>query len=80
MITYQDIIEMASEIANNEKIIKKNLTLIYELDDENHRKLDEDLFYRTKQHENGEKYKYQEIIEVNIGDIKFKFVTKKLDN
>jgi len=80
MITYQDIIEMASEIANNEKIIKKNLTLIYELDDENHRKLDEDLFYRTKQHENGEKYKHQEIIEVNIGDIKFKFVTKKLDN
>lgn len=71
---------MASEIANNEKIIKKNLTLIYELDDENHRKLDEDLFYRTKQHENGEKYKHQEIIEVNIGDIKFKFVTKKLDN
>lgn len=80
MITYQDIIEMASEIANNEKIIKKNLTLIYELDDENHRKLDEDLFYRTKQHENGEKYKHQEIIEVNIGDIKFKFITKKLDN
>jgi len=80
MITYKDIIEMASEIANNEKIIKKNLTLIYELDDENHRKLDEDLFYRTKQHENGEKYKHQEIIEVNIGDIKFKFVTKKLDN
>ena len=78
MLTYQDIIQVASEIANNEKIIRSDLTLVYELDEVNHKKLDEDLFYRTKQHENGIKFEHQEIIEVTIGEINFRFVKKNL--
>jgi len=79
-MTYENIIEIASEVANNEKIIKSNLTLVYELDETNHRKLDESLFYKTKQHESGIKFEHQEVIEVSIGDVNFKFIKKNLEN
>ena len=79
MFTYQNLIDIASAIAESEQIVKKGLTLVYELDEKNHEKLDEDLFYRTKQHEKGVKFQHQEIIEVTIGDVNFKIIKKNLD-
>ena len=80
MVEYKKLIEIASAITESEEILKDGLTLVYALDEKNHEKLDEDLFYRTKQHEKGVKFFHREIIEVTIGDINFKIIKKKLDN
>lgn len=78
MLTYQDLIETASEIAEDKMVRTEGLILLYEIDEINHKKLDEDLFYRTKQHELGLKFQHQEIIEVTIGEINFRIVKKDL--
>lgn len=79
MIKYSDIVETASVLAESEDVFKEGLTLVYELTIEEHKKLDEDLFYRTKQHENGGKFEHQEVIEVAIGEINFNFFIKDLE-
>lgn len=77
MIKYETLIEIASVITEAEEIIKDGLTLIYKIDPENHKKLDEDLFYRTNQHKKGIKFIHQEVIEVTIGEINFKILKKE---
>lgn len=42
---YEDLINTLTEVVNNEVIFKKGLKLVYELDVENHRKLEEHIFY-----------------------------------
>lgn len=80
MFKYQNLIEIASAVAESEEIVKDGLTLVYELNEENHKKLDEDLFYRTNQHEKGIKFEHQEIIEVTIGNINFRIIKEKVGN
>jgi len=77
MLNYQNLIEIASAITEAGDIVKEGLTLQYELGEKNHKKLDEDLFYRTNQNGGGE-FSHQEIIEVSIGIVNFKIIKKKL--
>jgi len=74
-LTYQTIIDTAREILNNDLIYKKDLELVYYLDENLHNKLDEDLFYRINK-DNNDNFIHQEVIEVNIETIKFKFLIK----
>lgn len=72
MLKYSDLINIAIEITNNDKIPKNGLIINYILNEEQHIKLDEDLFYRTNQHKKGKTFKHQDIIEVTIDQINFK--------
>lgn len=74
MITYEDLINTFSEIINNETINKQGLVLIYELDDENHQKLDEHLFYKTNDRD--ATYEHREIIEVEIEGFIIRIIKK----
>lgn len=80
MFKYNTILEIASEIAENKLIPKDGLTIIYELEENNHMKLDEDLFYRINKNNPDAKFEHTDIIEVNIAGILFKFTKKKVDN
>lgn len=80
MIKYENLIQIASVIAESEDIVKDGLTLVYALDAKNHEKLDEDLFYRTKRHEKGYDFSHREIIEVTIGNVNFKFIKKDISD
>jgi hypothetical protein len=64
MMTYQDLIKTFTELINNENIHKEGLILFYELDDENHKKMDEHLFYKVN--ERDAKFEHRDIIEVEI--------------
>ena len=44
---YDELIKTISEIINNDSIVKRGLTLVYELDDHSHKKMDEHLFYTS---------------------------------
>ena len=44
---YEELIDMISEIINNPKIKTEGLSLTYHLPEKEHRKMNEDLFYRT---------------------------------
>jgi hypothetical protein len=79
MIKYDTILEMAMEIVDNKFIPKEGLVIIYELNDEHHRKLDEDFFYRINTNSNVE-FIHNDIIEVNVGGIEFKFIKKNLQD
>lgn len=46
-MTYDELIETISLIVENEKIQKNGLTLIYELNERNHKTLQEQLFYKS---------------------------------
>jgi hypothetical protein len=73
-MNYSELIETISEIVNNEKIQKIGLSLIYELDNDNHKKMDEHLFYKANP--NSADFVHRDIIEVEIGGIIIKFIKK----
>jgi hypothetical protein len=73
-MNYSELIETISEIVNNEKIQKIGLSLIYELDNDNHKKMDEHLFYKANP--NSVDFVHRDIIEVEIGGIIIKFIKK----
>ena len=65
------ILEIATECVENEKILSEDLTLLYKLDEEAHKKLDEELFYKINN--SIEAFKHNEVIEITIGGITFIF-------
>jgi len=65
------VLEIATECVANEKIHAEGLTLLYKLDEETHKKLDEELFYKINN--NIEAFKHNEIIEINIAGLTFIF-------
>jgi hypothetical protein len=73
-MTYNELIESMSEIVNNDKIYKSGLTLVYELDDVNHKKMDEHLYYKSNP--NGVDFKHSDIFEAEIGGVLVKFIKK----
>jgi hypothetical protein len=79
-ITYNTILEIATEIVENDLIPTDNLIITYELEKINHEKLDEDLFYRFNKNNPEAKFEHTDVIEVNVAGVLFKFIQKDLDN
>lgn len=75
MLNYFDIIETISEIVENNKIQKKGLVLLYELDSHNHLKLNEDIYTRLNKTIDG--FKPTETFELELGGITVKFIKKE---
>jgi hypothetical protein len=73
-MNYNELIESISEIVSNDKIYKSGLTLVYKLDDFNHKKMDEHLYYKSNP--NGFDFKHSDIFEVEIGGVLVKFIKK----
>lgn len=76
-ITYDDILNIAEEVSDNELINRPGLTLEYTLPLINHKRLNEELYFRTKTNENGVRLEYHEVIELEINEIKFKFIIEE---
>lgn len=75
---YDELIKTISEIVNNEEIFKEGLTLTYELEEDNHKKMDEHLFYMTNPE--GTDFEHKDTVFVKFGDIKVKFIKKDLED
>jgi hypothetical protein len=73
-MNYNQLIETISEIVNNDNIYKIGLTIVYELDDLNHKKMDEHLYYKSNP--DSDNFTHSEIVEVEIGGILVKFIKK----
>jgi hypothetical protein len=78
-MTYQNILDTAETIADSKDIKKEGLTLVYELDTRNHKALNEELYFKTKGHEQGIELEYHEVIELTVFDINFKFILEDED-
>ena len=65
------VLEIANECVENENIPIEGLTLMYKLDRDTHKKLDEELFYNTNN--NLTNFVHNEVIEINIAGITFMF-------
>jgi hypothetical protein len=65
------VLEIANECVENEMIPTEGLTIMYKLDRDTHKKLDEELFYNTNN--NLTNFTHNELIEINIADITFVF-------
>jgi hypothetical protein len=65
------VLEIANECVENEMIPTENLSIMYKLDPDTHRKLDEELFYNTNN--NLTNFEHNEVIEINIAGITFIF-------
>lgn len=74
MMTYEELIATFSEIINSEDIRKEGLVLFYELEEANHKKMDEHLFYKVN--ERDAKFEHREIIEVEIEGFKIHIIKK----
>lgn len=75
MMTYEDLINTIKEVISNKDIYKNELTLIYELDEKNHAKMDEHLFY-TSEEKDG-KFTHRDVIEIETNGVKIKILKKK---
>jgi hypothetical protein len=74
---YDELIKTISEIINNDNIVKKGLTLVYELDDHAHKKMDEHLFYTSNSSD--AIFEHKDMFEVTLGEVNVKFIKKDLD-
>ena len=70
-MTLEKVLEIAGEIIDNDNITKEGLTISYAIDKDSHRKLDEELFYKTNNNQSA--FKHNKTIEVNLGGITFLF-------
>ena len=71
---YNKLIETISEIVNNEKILKTNLTLVYELPEKLHKQMDEELYYKTKN--DASDFEHKDEIELEVSNLKIKLIKK----
>jgi hypothetical protein len=65
------VLEIANECIENSIIPTEGLTIMYKLDSETHRKLDEELFYNTNN--NLTNFVHNKVIEINVAGITFIF-------
>jgi len=68
------VLQIANECVENESIPTEGLTIQYKLDEEVHKKLDEELFYNTNN--NLTNFIHNNVIEINIAGITFVFEIK----
>lgn len=73
-MTYEELIESVSRIVEDEKIYKNGLILTYELNDKNHLKMNEHLFYKSNPVTT--QFTPSDIFEVELGGILVKFIKK----
>jgi hypothetical protein len=73
-MTYNKLIETISEIAINPKINKKGLTLVYELPNEEHLRMNQELFIMMNPINNG--FEPNDEFEVEVDGILIKFIKK----
>ena len=70
-MTLEKVLEIAGELIDNDNIPKEGLTISYTIAKDIHRKLDEELFYKTNN--NLSQFRHNKTIEVNLGGITFLF-------
>jgi hypothetical protein len=75
-MTYEQLIETISLIVETEKIQKVGLNLHYELDEEQHLLLNEEIYRRTNPYSNN--FTLTDEFEVMIAGILVKFTKRKL--
>ena len=73
---YEDLIATVSEIVENENIYKPGLVVLYELDEELHKKMDEHLFYKANP--SNTEFIHRDVVEVEIGGVIVRFIKKDL--
>ena len=73
-MSYDELIQTISEIIENENIKKEGLTLVYELPEILHRKMNEELFFKINPINTG--LKYADVLDVELGGILVKFIKK----
>jgi hypothetical protein len=71
-MTYQEIIESVSIILETDKIYKVGLTLTYELNEQNHKEINDILFYKSNPVSMEPVYNDEFIMQ--IGGINLKFI------
>jgi hypothetical protein len=74
-MTYESLIQTVSEIVDNPNIEKNGLVLVYELPENIHNQMNEELFYTLKQ---GVIFVPSDIFEIEIEGILIRF--KKVKN
>ena len=67
----EKVLQIANECVGNDIIPTKDLTISFKLDEETHKKLDEELFYNTNN--NLTNFVHNEVIEINLAGITFVF-------
>jgi|TARA_B100000497_G_scaffold111280_1_gene131282 hypothetical protein len=67
----EKVLQIANECVDNDSIPIKGLTIGYKLDQETHKKLDEELFENTNN--NLTNFVHNEVIEINLAGITFVF-------
>jgi hypothetical protein len=72
-MSYEDLIATLTEIVNNDIIVKENLTLVYRLSSENHRKMNEHLFYQFNDDKEAV-FEPMDEFEVEIEGVMVKFI------
>jgi len=73
-MTLDKVLEIANECVYNDNIPVEGLTLKYSLDENTHKKLDEELFYKTNN--NLDSFNHNEVIELTVAGVTFVFDQK----
>ena len=75
-MNYEELIETISAIVENDKIHKNGMVIIYELDNKNHKQMNEQLFYKSNSPSTP--FTQSDEFEVELGGIVVRFIKKTL--
>ena len=75
MMTYEHLIDTIREVINNDKIYKKNMMIVYELDEHNHKKMDEHLFYSSNEKKEKD-FEHRDVFDVELEGLVIRFIKK----
>lgn len=77
-MNYEQLIETLSELVDNEKVHKTGLTLVYELEEKNHKQMNQQLFYKSNPAT--ATFTPSDVFEVEINGILVRFVKQPTQN
>lgn len=72
---YEDLIKTVSDIVENQNIYKNGLILTYKLNEENHKRMNEELFYKSNPPT--EQFTPNDEFEVEMEGFTIKFIIDK---
>ena len=76
-MTYEKVLQTIKNILDNDLIVKEGLTLVYQLDKDNYKQLDEEIHIQLHGHLNG--HTPSDMFETELGGVLIKFFQKDLD-
>ena len=77
---YEELEDTIKSILSNDEIIKNNLIMVYQLESEKHKKLEEYIFFKNNPQAKKKDFEPKDDFEIDVEDFTILFIKKDADD